>query len=508
MAALFRSLCRGRRAVALVALSQHAGLVVTSWSRARVEATLGNPAYLANYMVLEVFVAAFLLARTHRPWSRAALVAAVGLNLSALWFTATRGALVGLLAGVLVAAALVLWRGRAAAVRRQAAAVAVLVVLSGTGLALLPRAALEPGSSMLGRFAAIGHGNVTGDIRLRLWSRAWQGVREHPLLGWGQERYPAVFSLHADPALMRNSEFFEDRAHDLVLDWLVSGGILGAAAYLSLYAASLAMTLRREARGTILENAALGGLVAGNFVTLLFLFDSLMTYVTFVSVLAYLHQRATAARAPKPRAQHLVQGSTAAVIAAVIAVAVAVIFAGDGRGVLACAALRNAYAAARGPQPLHERLLASRDWFRRAIRYGSFGTRDARDAFADAALSVLSHGNDPWVRENFAPDAIDGLAAEVRKHPGDVREMMLLGNVLMADGRFDEGEATFEALALMRSGQAGEAAQELEKLEPAEDAIVSPGSRRRSRRAFGRARRRRATCRTCRREPRPSRRRR
>ena len=61
---------------------------------------------------------------------------------------------------------------------------------------------------------------------------SWQGVKEHPILGWGQENYIVLFNKYYDPKMYQQEPWF-DRSHNVFFDWLVSGGILALLAYLS-----------------------------------------------------------------------------------------------------------------------------------------------------------------------------------------------------------------------------------------------------------------------------------
>jgi O-antigen ligase len=442
--------------VAVLGLMQRWGYYAAPWGPQRIDATFGNPAYLAAYLLINVFLAAFLLVRAERRLTRVALGSALALDLAVLWLTATRGAVVGLIAGIVVAALVMAWRaGEGTAKRRGAALVAALVVLGSAGLFAARHAPLLAGRAVLERFAAIGPGDATVDLRFRIWGMAWQAIRDRPLLGWGQENFASAADRHFDPVLSHDSEWV-DRAHNLVLDWLVAGGAVGGVAYLSLFAAALWLLWRAPGAGDA-GDAMLSGLIAGYFVNTLFLFDSAMSYLLFVSVLAYLHARAVRGREAH-RAVVLAPGLRRLGAAAAAAGLVAALGL-DARGLFAAAALHRAQfaqarpvvvvAKAQGSMTLtpaarsDDALIAMRDDFRQAIDYGSLGTQDAREAFGLAAYALVAGGGDPWVRKNFAPAAVAALQAEVRAHP-EARDMLFLGALLVALGRNDDAIAVLD----------------------------------------------------------------
>ena len=101
---------------------------------------------------------------------------------------------------------------------------------------------------------------------------AIKGFKERPILGWGQENFNIVFNKHYNP-LMDQEQWF-DRTHNIILDWLIAAGILGALSYLSLFVAVLVLIWRRGTF-TFVEKSILTGLFAAYFFHNMFVFDNL-----------------------------------------------------------------------------------------------------------------------------------------------------------------------------------------------------------------------------------------
>src|SRR5690606_5810770 len=77
-----------------------------------------------------------------------------------------------------------------------------------------------------------------GQTRFTIWRIAFEGVMERPLLGWGQSNFDYVFNKYYTPELWGQEVWF-DRVHNIVLDWLVAGGFVGALCYFGIFAAAL-----------------------------------------------------------------------------------------------------------------------------------------------------------------------------------------------------------------------------------------------------------------------------
>src|SRR3989338_2451217 len=255
---------------------------------ARIDAKFGNPIYLAVFMLFNIFIAALLMAQEgRRSWSFAERVVwAVGLALSlavllgvsglssggvwvayfvlvgiitwllflpawcvlsfiiacdvgALLFTGTRGTMLGLIGGVLLSAFLIAIVGRNSdRARRYALGTAISILILIAGFWLVREEAGVHRGGVLGRLATISTSDNTVKARFMNWGMAWEGVKERPILGWGQENYAIVFDKYYDPQMYAQEQWF-DRVHNIVFDWLVAGGFLGLISYLLLFAAAL-----------------------------------------------------------------------------------------------------------------------------------------------------------------------------------------------------------------------------------------------------------------------------
>jgi O-antigen ligase len=118
---------------------------------------------------------------------------------------------------------------------------------------------------------------------------AWQGVKERPILGWGQENYSIVYGKYSD-ARVPTFDAWSDRVHNIIFDQLIAGGFMGLFAYLSIFATVLRMLWQRNTF-SLSEQALLSGLFAAYFFQNLFFYDTTASYILFGTVLAYIVRR-------------------------------------------------------------------------------------------------------------------------------------------------------------------------------------------------------------------------
>ena len=149
--------------------------------------------------------------------------------------------------------------------------------------------------------------------RFIVWESAKDAIAERPLLGWGEGNFERAFETHYDPQLyveLGRVAWF-DRAHNVVLDTLVSGGVIGSVVMVLVTGAYLMVIYRARKRGDIGEAEAviLGVLPFAHFVQLQTAFDVIPTYALLAAAGGYaltLERGATAGKAlSKPKRRYI-----------------------------------------------------------------------------------------------------------------------------------------------------------------------------------------------------------
>ncbi len=207
----------------------------------RFQGTLGNPAYVAPYLIFAIFYALYVW-YTHKShdkrieWVRRIWYGF--LIFTFLFFFAvsqTRGAFIGLGGAVIAFFVFQIFTQRKYW-KASAITLGLLLLIGGFAIANREHPFIKklPGSRLL----ALDFSEQTLQTRLWTWGSAYRGWQERPLLGWGPENFSSVFDKHFDPRHFnpnQNSETWFDRAHSVFFDYLAETGILGLLSYFSIF---------------------------------------------------------------------------------------------------------------------------------------------------------------------------------------------------------------------------------------------------------------------------------
>ncbi len=260
----------------------------------RVEGTIGNPAYLAAYLIFAFGFAALLWIYSTGKFAKWYYGLAAFLSLSVLYFTASRGPSLGLLLGSAVCILLYLLLsknvpGVSRFSKKIAWAILGLLVVVPLALWLFRDSSFVMSSGVLRRLTTLSFTDTTIASRFTIWSMSFEGFKEHPILGWGPENYPLVFAKYFKSELWPQEPWF-DRSHNIIFDWLINAGALGLFAYLSIFVAALYSLWRHHRRGALALDVAI--LFTGLFIAYgfqnIFVFDNMSTYLSFFAMLAFI----------------------------------------------------------------------------------------------------------------------------------------------------------------------------------------------------------------------------
>ena len=266
------------------------GFAPSSQSGVRADTTFGNAIYLAVYMLFMFFITLFLLIR-----ERASVTArwlygtALVLQLIGLYYTETRGALIGLIGGLILAALYTAlfaqgpqWKKFRTYSLWSVGAIAVLII----GFLLVRNTPFVQHSNTLQRLASISLVDRTTQARFLIWGEAWQGFVEKPIIGWGQENFSYVFNEFYNPGMYDQEQWF-DRAHNAFVDWAIAGGAPAFLLYISFFGLAAWALYRSEL--SVPEQGVLIGLIAAYAFNNLTVFDNLISYIYFFLLLAFVH---------------------------------------------------------------------------------------------------------------------------------------------------------------------------------------------------------------------------
>lgn len=419
--------------VSLYGLSKYAG------DGARIESYLGNAAYLAIYLLFHIFFTFWLFVQNKNVAARVIYGLLVVLFVFVLVQTGTRGTTLGLIAGATATTAYIaLFGAKYPQFRRYAAGAFLLIVALAGSFFFARDTAFIQSQPNLARVADI---DLSSDLVVRgtIWGMAWEGIKERPILGWGQGNFNYIFNAKYDPSLYAQEQWF-DRVHNIFLDWLVAGGFLGLIAYLGIFASCfyylVILPLRRpeDQTFTVLERGVLFGLLFGYMTHNLVVFDNLISYIFFAVVLALIHSRVgeIMPSLAKITVDRNLFNQFFVPVAGVLLVVI--VYTMQLPGMHAASDVIVAYAATTPQGKL--------DAFERALDRGSFAHQELTEQIAQQAMSVVRDDKTPAeVKEKFVARAEEELKKLVAEKPGDARVHVFFSSFYRAIGNLDGADA-------------------------------------------------------------------
>lgn len=130
------------------------------------------------------------------------------------------------------------------------------------------------------------------DPRFSAWQVSLQAVKEKPIFGWGPENQSIGFDKYYDPSLPYLTKEWGDwwdRAHNILLDLSIAHGLLFTIIYFSFFVLLFYRLFKIKNANTEdkVSAHALMATFLGYFITLLFGFDSVSTYLMLFFIIGY-----------------------------------------------------------------------------------------------------------------------------------------------------------------------------------------------------------------------------
>ncbi len=383
----------------------------------RIDASLGNSAYFAIYLLFTTFVAGWLALTERRSWLKWSLLALAAVTAVLIFYTGTRGTIIGLVLGLSLSALLMALTAGGRARRVAAGACALILLLAGS-FYLARDSSFVQNNYALERVASISLAD--GETRFTIWHMAWQGFLERPVVGWGQEGFNYVFNKYYDPSLYAQEVWF-DRAHNAFIDWLLAGGLPAFVFYISLFVSAIVLLWRRSEFSRperILLTAAIVGYAVHN----VFVFDNLYSYIYFFAILALIDSQAAR---PIERLEKAPELDAELGVTYALPVAAVVLFAlvwfVNVPGMRAAGELVRAISPnPKGPE-------GNLALFQELVQHPSFAAQEIREqliSFAGGIVQSTAVSNE--VKQKAVTLAIEEMQKQVARYPADARVRLQL----------------------------------------------------------------------------------
>jgi len=250
----------------------------------------GNAGMLSTYLIL-LLMAPVILWQEVKEKIKYLLIGSEILFVSVIFLSGTRGAFLGLVAGVVFLATWQAIKGEERVwfwqkSKKFWARIILGILIIFAAIFGLTRA--NPFWSkvpLLNRLAFSAVSNIKDPstaTRLITWNIAWESFKEKPIWGWGPDHFITAYERHYNPEFATYGETWIDRAHNQFLDMLVSRGVVGLGLWLALLVFLFLLPLK-DFYGKKMWWAVLVGYIVQS----VFIFDSILSYLVIASFIAF-----------------------------------------------------------------------------------------------------------------------------------------------------------------------------------------------------------------------------
>jgi O-antigen ligase len=260
----------------------------------RVASTLGNAIYVGGYGLFLFFVSMLLASREKRFWLKLLYGGFSVLALFGLFFSGTRGSVLGILAGlstVLIAYSFLLKSNPP--LRRVAFYLIAFIVLLSGSLFIFRHNPIIANLPAVGRLLSTSLTNGSSDTRKIAWKIGIEGWQERPIFGWGPNNFFYAFNQFYNPRSLEfgYGETWFDNAHNIIINTLTVQGIFGLLTYLAIFVLAILTLWQSKDREQRLHLIAWGtGFLVAHLVQNITVFENPTSYLYFVFWLALVNR--------------------------------------------------------------------------------------------------------------------------------------------------------------------------------------------------------------------------
>lgn len=425
----------------------------------RVDGSFGNSTYLGAYAMFHVFFSLMFILRHFYEQKRndvfmlnISIYSFLALfNSVILYFTGTRSALLGLVGGLSVVACIYIFTEREhKGLRNISIGIVGLIIVTVGVLASIRGTDFAKRNPLIDRFSSLAtldiknYAENAGNARFMVWSIALEGVKERPVLGWGQDNFPKVFSKYYVPGMFEQEQWF-DRCHNVFFDWLIAGGVLGLLAYLSMFVSVLSMVWSKKSSVSSVEKGIITGIIVAYFIHNIFVFDNITSYILIFLLLAFVHLKdAKEVRFLSGKVSDNSQYMIASLIILVLGYAMYTLnYPGFRASQDIINALSYSQVALSSDSKIDVKdkeayMVQSYGYFKSSINRNTFGTRESGEQLSDVTSQVYKGNFSNDLKNSFEEIADTRLRAEATRLPLDTRANLFYGIYLLNIGKKNE----------------------------------------------------------------------
>ncbi|MBI4101405.1 MAG: O-antigen ligase family protein [Candidatus Nealsonbacteria bacterium] len=267
---------------------------------------------------------------------------------------------------------------------------------------------------------------LPGRARALVWGEGWEAWKEKPLLGWGPENFNVAFTKYFKAEVPLTVDIWYDRVHNVVIDSLVSSGIIGLLSYLFIFGAAVWGLLRTCRKVAEKKNLflPLGMIVilATYFAQNIWVFDMISTYLMFFLSLAFISFLISSSKQASLPEPSLEQRKFSPLLGSfLIILALGLLYFGNIQ-------------PARASQMIIKGLVLEPDqaigYFEKALKVSPMAQLEAPEQLSRRTTDLFYGSNpDRFLLEKAADLAAKELEKTILKNPQDFRYFLLLGRL-------------------------------------------------------------------------------
>jgi len=416
----------------------------------RVVATIGNANQLASYLILGFFVVGLLISGWILPLRKSKkiytnlclLIALIFLTFYSICLlkTSTRGALAGIILSGGLMLFLAFFKTSLRKFKIVAGTILMLIFIGISGLFYFRKSQFIQSNSSLNRITRITDidGTNTFKSRLENYIIAFDGIKAKPFLGWGQETYHYIYAQYFNPKLYADANWY-DRVHNIILEWLIIGGILGLIAYLSVWVAVLYQLWNIDSNLNITAKVLLSGFLLAYFVDNLSLFDNLLSLVAFMTVIAFIENNSFKTRSNQPCVfsnKMILSSSLAIIFLTIFTIKITCQQAYQTNKMIT---------SAYGANSIEEVI----ETYAKAYPKALIGRQEVAEQLGNMANDIANNTIPEITKKRYFEVAKNIMQSEINHHPNYARLQIIYGNLLEAGGNISEAIKVFEKVQIL-----------------------------------------------------------
>lgn len=259
----------------------------------KANSTIGNSAYVSGYLIFNIYFCILLFFKEKVGELKWLYLIPLPLFFVHFDKMSTSGAHVGLGFSILVALFLYGVLSKNKKIRIATLAVCFIGIVMTSWLFTHKDSALLDNTPGLRAIRGIDFNKRTFQTRLISWKAGLKDFKEHPIIGVGHGNYAIIFDKYFTPDfyLQTRGETYFDRAHNNVVDIASTTGIFGISTYLLIFLAAgfYLVDGYRKKYINLHDFVLVSCLIIAYFVQNLAVFDSFVTYMCIMVVLAYVY---------------------------------------------------------------------------------------------------------------------------------------------------------------------------------------------------------------------------